>query len=153
MGLRSLTGKPTFYPKLAELTSGEVIFEKGKLVKSEPGIKYPASTNWIFEVNEPIVTEKGEFTRVGISAGQVTKALENEEMGGDYRIVYLGSRVMEKGSYAGQKAHSFDVQKYETETVVVTPTETVKVNPVVAAAKVVEAKTATTTDSLDDMMN
>ena len=40
MGLRSLTGKPTFYPKLKEMTEGEVIFEKGTLIKSEPGIKY-----------------------------------------------------------------------------------------------------------------
>lgn len=151
MALTSLTGKPTHYPKLADLEIGTVIFERATLVKAEPGFKFPEQTNWIFEIDEPITTEKGDFTRVGISSGMITKALRDEPMGGDYRLVYLGKNVIEKGKWAGTGAHTFDLQKYVDD-------EGVDVNKVAAAqARVNESKSnaeskGESNDSLDDMM-
>lgn len=149
MTLTSMTGSPVFYPKLAELETGSVIFEKAKLVKSEPGRKFKNQTNWIFEVPETIKTEKGEFNKVGVSAGMITAALKDEPMGGFYKMVYLGKNTIEKGEWKGSKAHTFEVLKYG-EAPTVEPTVDTKA---AAASRVSESKSNTTSDSLDDMMN
>jgi len=145
MTLTSLTGSPIYYPKLAELATGSVIFEKAKLLKSEAGRKFKNQTNWIFEVEKPVVTEKGEFTRIGVSAGMLTAALKDEPMGGDYRLVYLGKNTIEKGEWKGSKAHTFEIQRYETSS------PKVETNTVAAAQTRVEDTRSS--DSLDAMMN
>lgn len=139
MTFESLTGKPTYYPKLADMTAGEVIFERGKYVDAKPGVKFKNQTNYVFEVSPPVVTDKGEFSRVAISAGQLTKAMENQDFGGFYKIVYQGKNVIEKGEWAGSSAHSFEVLKY---------TDTTEAQ---AAPKVETASEST--DPLDEMMN
>lgn len=154
MSLTSLTGQPTHYPKLNDMTAGEVIFERGKFIKSEPGKKFPNSTNWIFEVDEPIVNEKGEFKRVGVSAGQITKAMQDQEdPNGFYKLVYSGSREIEKGQWAGSKAHTFDLAKYDEGSSI----DAAGIKDVEKNTKAAEASRATESkssgDSLDDMMN
>lgn len=158
--LETLSGQRTYYPRLAEMTAGEVIFEKGKFVDTQPGRKFPNQTNYVFELEEPVVTDKGEFPRVALSVGQVAKAMENEEFGNYYKMTYQGKNVIEKGQWAGQEAHAVEVGRYKTDkpaTTAAAPVETAPAKKTATKAK----KTATKTteeinesiDSLDDMMN
>jgi len=161
-GLRSLTGKPTHYPNTKEMSAGEVIFEKAKLVDHAPSAMYPASTNFFFELPEAITTDKGTTDRIGVSAGQITKAISklsedwDSLIGRDFRLVYEGTNVLSKGAFKGKEAKAFTLQVYDTDATAVTPTEgSVEVDKAVAAqSRVNESKQgASGTDALDAMMS
>ena len=129
------------------MSAGEVIFEKAQFVKSEPSKNYPNSTNFYFELpeGEHIESPKGTFTRVGISAGQIAKAMDGQPTGGWYRLAYSGSNVLTKGAFKGKSAHAFDLQMYTD--------DAADVDVPVAAKKAVETKTETSAESLTDMMS
>lgn len=159
MGLRSLTGKPTHYPNTNEMTAGEVIFEKAKLADHAPSANYPNSTNFFFELEEAITTDKGTTNRVGISAGQITKAMTklsedwDSLIGKDFRLVYEGSNVLTKGPYKGKNAKAFTLQVYDDapESVEADTVKDVQVNAQAAAqSRAAESKSG---DSLDSMMD
>lgn len=161
MGLRSLTGKPTHYPNTKEMSVGEVLFEKAKLVDHAPSQNYPNSINFFFELPEAITTEKGTTDRMGISAGQITKAMKkisenfDDLIGKDFRLVFEGTNTMSNGPFKGKEAKAFTLQVYDDATTAKTPTDEVNVDKVAAAqARVNESKSGESgTDSLDDMMN
>lgn len=164
MGLRSLTGKPTYYPNTKEMSAGEVLFEKATLVDHAPSQNYPNSINFFFELPEAITTEKGTTNRMGISAGQITKAMSKLDedfdklIGRDFRLVYEGTNVLTKGPFKGKDAKAFTLQVYDSAEKTTNADETgagVDVDKVAAAqARVNESKQgASGTDALDDMMN
>ena len=146
------------------MSAGEVIFEKAKLVDHAPSQMYPQSTNFFFETPEPITTDKGTTDRVGISAGQITKAMNklSEDwdtlLGKEFRLVFEGENVLSKGPFKGKSAKAFTLQVYDDATTGKSGDKDIKdvdVDKVAAAqARVNESKSgASGTDSLDDMMN
>lgn len=136
---------------------GEVIFEKAKLVDHAPSKMYPQSTNFFFQLEEAITTDKGTTDRVGVSAGQITKAMNklSEDwdtlIGREFRLVFEGTNVMSNGPFKGKDAKAFTLQVYDKDDIEeITEEKSVDAKKVLAAQKKVEAESG---DNLDDMMN
>ena len=148
--LQSLSGSSAHYPKLNEATEGEVLVEKGKYVDTSVSEKFGSNAH-IFEVTEFQAEnskgETGSYTRIGLSAGQVSKAMEKCNFGDWVKIVYMGKKAIQNGKWKGQEAHTFQIDKYVTDGTQSAPQET--------AAPAPEQTQAPTNsdDGLDEMFN
>lgn len=149
--MTQMTNQLLHYPVLKEMSKGDVIFERGTLEKvGESKMGQPL---YIFETGVERETKYGKTTKVGISAGQVNKALETEPMGNDYKIIYDGSKKIANGQWAGKDSHLFDITRYDDD-----KPATNSVAPEASEAKVSTQAVASeapsdTSDSLDDLLN
>lgn len=113
---RVLSGVRSQYRAWKEWDEGDVIV--CKYIGSSPNRKNKSKKDWLVEVQEVFFADKKEEkrlpegTRLTLnSAGQLDKGMDQLEVGALVQITYNGSVEMEGGDYAGQNAHTMEVEE------------------------------------------
>ena len=113
-----LSGVRSEFRAWKEWDEGDVLV--CKLIGSSPNRKNKSKKDWLVEVIESFFADKTEQKRLkpGVrvtlnSAGQLDKGMEQIEEGAIVQITYNGAQEMEGGNYAGQMAHTMEVEEVE----------------------------------------
>ena len=116
---KKLSGVRTEYRAWKEWDEGDILI--GKLVGSSQNKKNKSKKDWIVEVLEMFFADKKEEKRLRgktvtlNTAGQLDKGLEQLTEGKIFQVTYNGQKRMEGGDYAGQMAHTMEVEEVEEE--------------------------------------
>ncbi len=116
---KKLSGVKTEYRAWKEWDEGDILI--GKLVGSSQNRKNKSKKDWLIQVEEVVFSDKKEEKRLRgktvtlNTAGQLDKGMDQVEEGQMVQITYNGSKEMEGGEYAGQNAHTMEVELVEEE--------------------------------------
>lgn len=111
---KKLSGVKTEYRAWKEWEEGDVLI--GKLVGTTPNRKAKSKVDWIAEVEETFFADKKEMKRLAGKtvtlncAGQFDKGMAQLEIGDLFQVTYNGQKEMEGGDYAGEMAHTMEVE-------------------------------------------
>ena len=114
---KKLSGVKTAYRAWNEWEEGDVAI--CKLVGSSQNRKNKSKKDWIVTIEEAHFADKkavkelkGKTVTLNC-AGQFDKGMEQLEMGNLFQVTYNGKKEMEGGEYAGQEAHTMEVELVE----------------------------------------
>lgn len=114
---KKLSGVRTEYRAWKEWDEGDVLI--GKLVGTSQNRKNKSKKDWLLTVEECHFSDKKEEKRLRgktvtlNTAGQLDKGMDQVEEGKFVSITYNGQKKMEGGEYAGQNAHTMEVELVE----------------------------------------
>lgn len=113
-----LSGVRAEYRAWKEWDEGDVLVFK--LVGTQQNRKNKSKVDWIIEPVEAFFSDKKEEKRIMAAkrlvlntAGQLDKGMEQLEEGDMGQVTYNGSKEMTGGDYAGEMAHTMEVESVE----------------------------------------